>query len=136
MSKKFIFLIGLLVISIFTFATSFSFATDDIVNNTVDGARNMVNDAERAVEDTVKDMGNTVQNSANKAGDNMNNSSNYNANRTATTRNVGTDSDTFLGMNSTAWTWITLAVAAVVIVALVWYYSNKMTNNRRFDDGE
>ena len=28
------------------------------------------------------------------------------------------------------------AIAAVAIVALVWYYSNQITNNRRYDDGE
>ena len=44
--------------------------------------------------------------------------------------------NTFLGMNSTTWTWVVLAVAAVAIVALVWYYSNQITNTRRYDDVE
>jgi len=34
-----------------------------------------------------------------------------------------------MGMTSTAWTWLILAVAAVAIIALVWYYSNQITRD-------
>ena len=39
-------------------------------------------------------------------------------------------------MSSTMWTWLILAIAAVVIVALVWYYSNQISNKRNYDDNE
>ena len=34
-------------------------------------------------------------------------------------------------MNSSIWTWIILAVAAVIIVSLVWYYASQHNNNER-----
>lgn len=149
MSKKLVFTIGLVIVSIFTLATTFSFATDgqNPVNTVVDGARNAVNGAENAVEGAVNDIGDTLKDSGNKTGNTMNNvgntvnnasrtntNTNYTAGRTATTGTAGTN--TFLGMNSTAWTWVVLAIAAVAIIGLVWYYSTKTTNSRSYHDGE
>ena len=39
-------------------------------------------------------------------------------------------------MSSSAWTWIILAIAAIAIIAAVWYYSMQFTNNRHDDDSE
>lgn len=53
-----------------------------------------------------------------------NNNGDYTTTRTNATGNI-------MGMNTMTWTWFTLAVAAILIVALVWYYasqSNKTTN--------
>ena len=68
------------------------------------------------------------ENTVNNDRINTTNGTGYATTRTATT-------DTFMGMNSTAWTWLVLAVAAVVIIALVWYYSTQITrdNNRNND---
>ena len=158
MNKRLIFTVVLIVISILTLASTLSFATDDQnpVNAVVDGARNVVNGAENTVEGAVNNIGNTMKDSANKTGNTMNNigntmtntnnnmnmnvgntansSTNYIANRTATTRTA--DTGTFLGMNSTTWTWVVLAIAASTIIALVWYYSTRTTDTRRYDDGE
>ena len=60
---------------------------------------------------------------------NMSNTGNYNAQRTSTTAN-----DTLLGMNSTTWIWLILAIAAVAIVALVYYYSAGVSNRNNYDD--
>ena len=154
MSKKILFTIGLLMISIFTLATTFSFATDgkSAVNTAVNDVRNVVGGAENAIEGAVNNVGNTVNNATHTTGNTMhnagntvtngtnhvgntvtNNGTNYTANRTATTRTTA-NTGTFLGMSSTMWTWIVLAVAVVAIVALVWYYSNRLTNSRRYDD--
>ena len=61
MSKKLFFTIGLLMVSIFTLATTFSFATDNNANNNgsnmmntaVNGVRNAVGGAENAVIGTL-----------------------------------------------------------------------------------
>lgn len=116
MSKKIFLMLGLFITLVFTFSITTSFAEDG------NGAMNMVNNAANGVRDAV---GNT-------------NNSGYTANRTATTRAATTTNggNTFLGMNSTMWTWLILAAVAVVIIALVWYYSNQVTNNRHYDDNE
>lgn len=148
MNKKLLFTIGLLISIIFTFAVTLSFATDgngamNGVNNAVNGVRNTVGGAENAVEGAVKDETNTTNNAntgtktnttnLNVTGNNTQ-TTGYAANRTATTRTATTG--TFLGMSSTMWTWLILAVAVVAIIALVWYYSNQLTNNRRYDDND
>ena len=50
----------------------------------------------------------------------------YTAQRTATT----TDG-TMAGMNSTTWIWLIMAVLAVAIIALVYYYSAGLATNNR-----
>ena len=156
MSKKLVFTVGLLISLIFTFAVTFSFATDgngamNVVNNAVNDVRGAVGGAENAVEGAVKDVTNTTKNATNTTENNMNNatrsnttnlnvtgnntqSTGYTANRTATTGTANTGN--FLGISSTMWTWLILAVAVVAIIALVWYYSNQLNNNKRYDDND
>ena len=148
MKKKLLLTAGLLISLIFTFAMTFSFATD---GNVVNDVRNTVGGAENAVEGAVKDVTNTTKDATNAIENNMNsatknNTTNlnvtgnntqttgYTASRTATAGTTNTGS--FLGMSSTMWTWLILAVAVVAIIALVWYYSNQLTDNRRFDDND
>ena len=144
MKKKSLLIVGLLIAVILMFATTFSFATDDHgamtgVNDAVNGVRNTIGGAENAVEGAVKDVTDTTKNATDNTtnmGINRNDtqSTNYTANRTATT-GTATNAGTFLGMSSTMWTWLILAVAVVTIIALVWYYSNQL-NNRRYDDND
>lgn len=141
MKKKLLLTAGLLISLIFTFAMTFSFATD---GNVVNDVRNTVGGAENAVEGAVKDVTNAIENNMNSATKNNTTNLNvtgnntqttgYTASRTATA--VTTNTGSFLGMSSTMWTWLILAVAVVAIIALVWYYSNQLTNNRRFDDND
>ena len=51
---------------------------------------------------------------------------NYTAERTATS----TDG-TLAGMNSTTWIWLIMAVLAIAIIALVYYYSAGLATNNR-----
>lgn len=106
------------------FISTISFANNDIKDGVhsatdavIDGASNLVNDARKgvgAIENTVengtKDIGNAIHHD---------NTNGYTATRTATT---GTTTN---GMNSTLWTWVILAVAAVVIIGLIWYYASQ-----------
>ena len=145
MKKKSLLIVGLLIAVILMFATTFSFATDDHgamngVNDAVNGVRNTIGGAENAVEGAVKDVTDTTKNATDNTtnmGINRNDtqSTNYTANRTATTGTT-TNAGTFLGMSSTMWTWLILAVAVVAIIALVWYYSNQLTKTRNYDDND
>ena len=158
MSKKLVFTVGLLISLIFTFAVTFSLATDgngamNGVNNAVNDVRGAVGGAENAVEGAVKDVTNTTKNATNNTENKMNDatrsnttnlnitgnntqSTGYTANRTATTGTANVNNNgSFLGMSSTMWTWLILAVAVIAIIALVWYYSNQL-NNRRYDDND
>ena len=117
-------LIILSILFALLFISTISFANNDIKDGVhsatdavIDGASNLVNDARKgvgAIENTVengaKDIGNAIY---------LDNTNGYTATRTATT---GTTTN---GMNSTLWTWVILAVAAVVIIGLVWYYASQ-----------
>ena len=83
--------------------------TENVTNGIENGAQNMSNKVESG-----------TQNSMNGA---------YNATRTS----VDTQAGTFMGMNSTAWTWLIMAIAAIAIVALVWYYGTQRQSSH-YDD--
>ena len=134
MYKKLLVSVGILLALIFSFSICFA-------NDAVNGVRNVVGGAENAVEGAVKGITNAsknvtgaMENGANNVGNAITNHTNntttahtttnnaktntYTATRTATTGNA-----TFMGMNATTWTWLIMGIAAIAIVALVWYYS-------------
>lgn len=133
--------IGFAIIMSVIFSFSICFANDgakDVVND----VRNVVGGAEKAVEDAGKDISNAskeatgaMEKGANNAGNDMKNETrnvessmrntgSYNATRTSA--NAG---NTFMGMNATAWTWLIIGIAAIAIVALVWYYSMQLRSS-------
>lgn len=125
----------------------------DGVRNFVGGAENAMENAARGVSNTSQDMTRNLENGANNVGNTMmnngdnnntakdtNNNTNNNANTdntTATANNnattgnymatrTATDTEgnaTWMGMTATTWTWLIMGIAAIAIVALVWYYS-------------
>lgn len=143
MLKKLYFLI-LLFIAFIIFTYNYVFAQNSIddMKNTANNVKNAVGNAENAVENTVKDVTNSVKNETNEMQNNAqndaqnnsnnysqdtmlrNNTSNYNATRTSSETNNG-----LFGMNSTTWIWLILAIAAIGIISLVYYYSAGVTNN-------
>lgn len=145
MTKKiFAFLLVLTLI----FATSCVFAANELkdsmdktkgtVNNVANGAGTVVKDAGTAITDGVKDVGNAINDGVRGIGgavadgankvtsdmtrtDNIENNDGYRATRTA---NEGT----IMGMSANTWTWFVLAIAALAIVGLVWYYAMQNKN--------
>ena len=118
MQKKLFFLFAIIISIIFSFSVCF--------------AADMVTDATNAVKDTVTNAGNAIENTGNTMRTDMNNATSrvtgtnddtYTATRTATNGNA-----TFMGMNATAWTWLILGIAAIAIIAVVWYYSMQITS--------
>lgn len=128
--KSFILLITLLLISISS--VCFADMANDIkntmngaTNTMVDGTKNLAEDvrsgiqsAENTIEDGAKDIGNAVMDGTNDIADN--NDNNYAARRT-NSEDVSIVSNTAVS----TWTWIAVAIAASVIVGLVWYYASE-----------
>lgn len=124
---------SLIILSVFfavLFITNFSFANMDAnnvknavnsgTNTVVDGAdklgssiRNGIGNAENGIEDALTMDNNTMANDTLTAQSAISTGNNYSLTRTA---NAATTDTTNI------WVWIALAVVAVTIVGLVWYY--------------
>ena len=150
MYKKIIVSTCVLLASIFL---SFNFClandTTNMLEDATNNVRNAVGGAEAAIENaaggvtnTAKNMTEGIENGANSmvnsmenatnstkdTNDNMNNDG-YVASRTST----DVESATFMGMTATTWTWLIIGIAAIAIVALVWYYGSQLKSSR-YDD--
>lgn len=144
-------LICTIIYTIFAlFMFNYSFATnnqDNSVNlgNTISESLNKTGESAHNVVNTVSNgagsVGNMVSQGAGNIGNSMQNTMNNGFNSINTnngTNNVGNDytatrtSDDaqFAGMNSTSWIWLIMAVVAVVIIGLVWYYAVQNTNTK------
>lgn len=120
-------------------------AVNGVGNATRDMTRDLGNDGNNTGNTMMNngDNNNTAKDTNNNTGNNNNTNTNNN-NNTATTNNnsltarmtdnytatrTATDTAgnaTFMGMNATTWTWLIIGIAAIAIVALVWYYSMQM----------
>lgn len=147
-----------LSIAVIAFTFNYAFANDmqnaaNHVKNAVGAAENTVENAARGISNTSKEVTGDMQNTASdvtgtqnndRAGNAENNNAmigmtgsdtgNYTASRTATTNNNAT----LLGMNSTTWIWLIMAISAVAIVSLIYYYSASATGKHGYnhEDGE
>lgn len=144
MSKRFLISLVIAVLAIFSFSVCFANDGNTGLRTAANDVRNFVGDVEDTVENATLDVSNAskdvtggVENTMSNVGNNMNNgifssagaTNNYSATRTST-------DDVAMGMSSNAWTWIILAIAAIAIIAVVWYYSMQFTNTNRHDDSE
>ncbi len=141
MTKKIFVIIAVLFVTLFL--GSSVFATNAIEN----GARDVgteVKDSWDKMSGTVENAGNNIKGAMNTMGNNIkgatesvgntlkttmdgnNHSNNYQATRTSSMAG-----NNLFRMNSTAWTWLILAVLAVAIGGLVWYYGTQNANNSR-----
>lgn len=126
MLKKISILLTIMVIAIcfshFSFASSILKDVSSTVETGVNGAteivKDTINDAGTMVDDTV----NSVSSFSKESIEDITKSatSNYNSEKTSTTSNA-------LMVSSTLWIWISIAVAAIVIIGLIWYYASQDT---------
>lgn len=149
MYKKLAIVLSILIIAIFSFSACFA---NDMVNNAVNGVRNVVGGAENAVEDAAKDVTNATKDATNSVESKMENATNkmntnveHNTTRNTTNDRVTSNTSTYnatrtnaegstlMGMNATMWTWLIIGIATIAIVALVWYYSMQMRSSN-YDD--
>lgn len=147
MNKKIGISIAIIISMIFSFTVCFANDDGNMVQDAANGVRNVVGGAENAVEDAAKgvtdgakNITNNIENVGNKAenkASNMTSSDNSrmstNNSYTATRTSTGTEANTFMGMTATSWTWLIMGIAAIAIIALVWYYSAQMRSSN-YDD--
>ena len=140
MNKKFFVSFAIILCAIFSFTVCFATdngnglqkATND-VRNFVGGVENTVENAAMDVSNTSKNVTGDVENGMNRHGNTGfmgstdNNNGRYSATRTST-------DNTVMGMSSTAWTWLIIGIAAIAIIAVIWYYSMQFTNNTHHND--
>ena len=143
MTKK--VLISITLFFVMIFVATFVSANNDELNNAGHAVTNVVTDAGRAVKNGAENIGNSLQRGAQGitgaiTGNNNNDNNDDNRdtmfstddnNRDYTVTRTNTNAGTIMGMSPTTWTWFTLAVAGILIIALVWYYAsqnNKINN--------
>lgn len=134
--KKFrISMLILLFVVILSF--SYVFATENSV--TANRVKNVMNGTENTVQNVAGDIGNGVKNAGNTISQGVQGVQNgmqdmgnrvmdglttdntdYTATRTATEAN-----GSFLGMNSTMFTWVIMAIVGLAIIGLVWIYARQ-----------
>lgn len=146
MQKKFVTIFAIIIAIIFSF--SVCFAAEDLLKDASNTVKDAVNNTEDAVEGAVHNAGNTIHDSTEKAKNTMENAGNKveetgnnlekdMKNTTSMVTNTNNDgytaartstNGTFMGMNATAWTWLILGIAAIAIIAVVWYYSTRISS--------
>lgn len=123
MYKKTLALVSVFFLVLFIFS-GFVFANNDMKN----GVSNAVN----TVVDGVKDLGSDVRNGIGNAENGIEGALKMD-DETITNENAKLDNDSYIATrtatsattaNNTAtlWVWIIVAIAAIVIIGLVWYY--------------
>lgn len=129
MSKKILLLVLILLAIIFI--SNFSLAANT-VKSTINSIDDDIANLSNGLKNGTSALGNNLQGAMNNAGNAIKSGENtidraaantYVATRTAT------DNLNNQNMNATWWTWIIIGIAAIVIIALIWYYT--VQDNRR-----
>ena len=139
MSKKFFKI--LIILFIFLCLSTCCFAEDkttNMVHSGVDTVSNGIKNVGNMIENGVDDLGNMTENAITDAGDTINDSMNKTKN---SANNLVTGTSDALRVNdyntsrtssngysnnvNTLWVWIAVAIAAAVIIGLVWYYTSQ-----------
>ena len=128
--KKVLKSITLLLITSFILLFSNCFSNANVMNSIKEDMKkagstieNTFNDGMNATKNTINDMKNGTENAKNTITRSMTTTNdNYTAERTNT-------EGSFLGMNSMMWTWLIMAILAVAIIGLVWYYASQSKNS-------
>ena len=139
MYKKILVAMTIVLALILPFTLSFA---NNGFQEATDGVRNVMGGAENVMEDAAQGISNTTKNITGGMENGANNMMQENQDSKNTAQDTGsdymatrtsTDENTFMGMNSTSWTWLILGIAGIAIVALVWYYATQFNHNN-YDD--
>lgn len=144
MKNKF-FIVATLLAILSLFAVSYTFATTNAVNdvrNFVGGAENVIEDAGKGVANGIRSGLNSIDNGAKTVGNDvtngMNNMGTTTNNYTATRTGAATDNGLLGNVSNTVWSWLIIAIVAIIIIALVLFYANQNKNTTTYhnDDNE
>ena len=125
MNKKFFVSLAITIFSIFSFTLCFAADNGNGLGTAANNVRNFVGGVENTVENAALDVSNTSKNITSG----VENGGKYSTTRTST--NDGT-----MGMSSNTWTWLILGIAAIAIIAVVWYYSMQFTNGNKHNNND
>jgi len=143
MLKKCLFIVSIFCLIIFASSTVFAANITQGAGNVLNGARNgvehLVNgttNAARSAKDGVSnimdDLGNDAERGKDHFEDDMTRDDNKDMtngdNQGYTATRTAADAGNAVGGASNAFLWVILAIVAVVIVALVWYYGTQTEN--------
>ena len=123
MNRKFFVSLVIILFSIFSFSICLANNDKSGIGTAANDVRNFVGGVEDTVENAALDVSNTSKNITGGVENGMNNSNNM----TGITRNgnyTATRTDTnVMGMSQNTWIWLIIGVAAIAIIAVIWYYS-------------
>ena len=108
----------------------------DKTQNSVKNAGNIIENATNGAANTAKNMvddaGNKIENGM-ETGENMmqNVAGNMTYDTTGNYNTTQTSANETASMTSNVWLWMILATIAIVIVALVWYYTSQTNNSNK-----
>ena len=142
MYKKILLGTILIVAIVFSFNSCFAEDNSSMLDNMGDNMRNAVNNVQNGVEDAARNISgaskDATENIAQKANsvtnELMDGDSNYNANYNATRTAIDNNSNTFMGMDANVWTWLIVGIAAIAIIALIWYYMAGLRSSDNYKD--
>lgn len=141
MNKKFFVSVAIILCAIFSFTVCFATDNGNGLEKATNDVRNFVGGVENTVENAAMDVSNTSKNVTGDVENGMNrhnntgfmgstdNNGKYSATRTST-------DNTVMGMSSNAWTWLIVGIAAIAIIAVIWYYSMQFTRTNSPHDDE
>lgn len=138
MNKKFFLSLAIILFIIFSFSICLATDGKSGMGTAANDVRNFVGGVEDTVENAARDVSNTSKDVTGGAENIMDR--NYASGMTGTTRNsnytaIRTSTDG-VGMSQTAWTWLIIGVAAIAIIAVVWYYSMQVKTGRNNNDDD
>ena len=142
MYKKILLGTILIVAIVFSFNSCFAEDNSSMLDNMGDNIKNAVNNVQNGVEEAARNISgaskDATENIAQKANsvtnELMDGDSNYNANYNATRTATDNNSNTFMGMDANVWTWLIVGIAAIAIIALIWYYMAGLRSSDNYRD--
>ena len=99
--------------------------TAENVIEDVTGNRNTIDNMKNSMSNTMSDMTNGIKGAAGATRNTVMNVADY-----TTSRVQATAEDATTSMSGSTWTWIIIAMVAIAIVGLVWFYAVQNTDEK------